>query len=104
METTTTMRRLRNGLIVLIVGAIAWAVSAQAQSVPSILTCYDGNGDIAAQAPVPAPPDFRIQMNAGGVTQAEWTLPTRQKEVLVTTMPCVYFVTQPMPGTVGADG
>ena len=35
---------------------------------------------------------------------AEWTLPTRQKQVLVTTMSCVYFVTQPMPGTVGADG
>ena len=96
-------RYIRNILILLIICATAWIVSAQTRSVDSILTCYSGDGSVIIQAPSPSPENFRVQINAGGVTHAEWTLPTKQKQILVTTMPCLYFVTQDVPGSIGAD-
>ena len=83
-----------------LMAALAWPVT-QAQEQDSILRCYH-DGAIIAEAPIPAPPDFRVQMSA--VTTAQWTINTGQKVVLVSSAPCLYFVTQPNPDEVGAGG
>jgi len=94
------MRILITGLGLM--GALAWPVT-QAQEQESILRCFH-NGAVIAEAPIPAPSDFRVQMTASAVTTAQWTIGTGQKVVLVSSAPCVYFVTQPNPDEVGAGG
>jgi hypothetical protein len=89
--------------IAIIICATVWVVSAQSRSPASILTCYGNDGSIMMEVPMPIPNDFRVQMNGGGVTYAEWTLPVRQKQILMTTMPCMYFMSKPAPGSAGAD-
>ena len=90
-------------LTAIIICATVWVVSAQSRPSASILTCYGNDGAVMMEVPTPTPNDFRVQMNGGGVTYAEWTLRTKQKQILMTTMPCMYFMTKPAPGSVGAD-
>ena len=78
-----------------------WPTAVAQERIP-ILRCFHG-GETVAAVPVPAPPDFRVQMSAGSVTSAEWTLDTGQKVVMAATAPCVYLVTQPRPGERGAE-
>ena len=87
------------GLAIMVFG-LAW-LRLDAQENVSILRCFHG-GEIVASAPVPAPPDFRVQMSAGSVTSAEWTLTTGQKVVMASTAPCGYLVTPPRPDERGA--
>jgi hypothetical protein len=81
--------------------ALAWSVT-HAQEQHSILRCYH-DGVIIAEAPIPAPRDFRVQMSGSAVTTAQWTIQTGQKVVMVSSAPCLYFVTQPNPAEIGAS-
>jgi hypothetical protein len=84
--------------------ALAWSWSVpHAQEPHSILRCYH-DGAIIAEAPIPAPPDFRVQMSGSAVTSAQWTMRTGQKVVMVSSAPCLYFVRQPDPAEIGASG
>mgnify|MGYP005838932387 FL=1 len=83
-----------------VVALLVWP-SAIAQAPAPILRCYH-NGEVVAAAPLPAPPDFRVQMSAGSVTSAEWTLEGGRRVVLATTAPCLYLVTTPPEGARGA--
>ena len=80
---------------------MAWPTTLAQERVP-ILRCFH-HGEVVVSTPIPAPPDFRVQMSAGSVTSAEWTLDTGQKVVLASTTPCIYLVTQPRPDERGAD-
>ena len=80
---------------------MAWPITIAQERVP-FLRCFH-HGEVVVSTPIPAPPDFRVQMSAGSVTSAEGTLDTGQKVVLASTSPCVYLVTQPRPGERGAD-
>jgi len=84
-----------------LVAALAWPVT-QAQEQESILRCFH-DGAVIAEAPVPAPPDFRVQMSGSAVTTAQWTIGTGQKVVMVSSAPCLYFVRQPNPAEIGAS-
>lgn len=84
-----------------LVAALAWSV-IQAQEQHSILRCYH-DGTIIAEAPIPAPSDFRVQMSGSAVTTAQWTIGTGQKVVMVSSAPCLYFVRQPNPAAIGAS-
>ena len=85
---------------VFIVCGFAW-LHVDAQERVPILRCFH-HGEVVVSVPIPAPPDFRVQMSAGSVTSAEWTLANGQRQVLASTAPCVYLVTSPVPGSTGA--
>ena len=83
-----------------VLGALLWPAAVAQEQVP-ILRCFH-HGEVVAAAPLPAPADFRVQMSAGSVTSAEWTLEGGRRVVLATTAPCLYLVTTPPEGARGA--
>lgn len=70
-------------------------VWAQEEEAATILRCYHA-GQAVAVAPLVE--DFMLRQQ-GTMLEARWTNPqTREEEVLVTTLPCLYRVTRPPTG------
>jgi hypothetical protein len=81
--------------VVVVVGVWALGHGMVAQEEEPILACYH-DGRIIAEAPLVE--DFSLRQQ-GTMLEARWTNPeTREREVLVTTLPCVYRVTNPPAG------
>ena len=75
------------------------ATTAQHETGP-ILQCYE-SGEVMIESPLPTPEAFRVLV--GPVTQANWTLASGRRQILVTSLPCLYFITQPAPNEAGAQ-
>jgi protein-S-isoprenylcysteine O-methyltransferase Ste14 len=77
-------------------GHLAWAQQEEGET---ILRCYHA-GQAVATAPLV---DTFLLRQQGTMLEARWVNPeTREEEVLVTTLPCLYRVTRP-PAGVPAD-
>jgi hypothetical protein len=72
-----------------------------AQQTPrDILQCFE-HGEVVVSAP--KVDSFLMKQN-GMFVEARWMNPvTRETEVLVTTLPCLYHVTQPPADALGAN-
>lgn len=92
--------RVAIALVAAVVIAFFGVNWVNAQDDSPILRCFH-NGEVIVASPVPAPEDFRAQI--GAVTHAQWTLTTGQRQVLASTAPCIYLVTSPVPGSIGAS-
>ena len=67
-----------------------------------ILRCFSPDGAVVETAP--RVDDFLMRQQ-GTLIEARWTNPTtRTQEVLVTSLGCVYRITSPAAGSVGANG
>jgi hypothetical protein len=83
------------GLLVVLAGLVCGGagcgIGAQGE-VPMILTCYHAGVPVVE---APAVEDFMLRQQ-GTMVEARWTNPeTREREVVVTTLPCLYRVTAP---------
>ncbi len=87
------------GFWVALLTAIGCSVMAQSDT-PQILACYH-DGQVVVE--VPNVPDFILRQQ-GILLEARWTHPeTQEKEMMVTTLPCLMLVTNPPAGLRPAD-
>jgi hypothetical protein len=78
----------------------SYSVYAQSTTFSTILECFH-EGDTMVE--VPNVEDFKMKQT-GIFIEARWTNPvTKEQEVLATTLPCVYHVTQPAAGARSAN-